>query len=126
MNTLAAVPLELETTMDVNLIRDDGVLTATVAGRIDSSNAHTFAEQITGAITDDDSAYVMDLAGLVYISSAGLRAVLMAAKTCRARKIKFVLCALADPVLNVFQVSGFDRIVGIHSTRVEAVAAVSN
>ena len=110
--------------MEVTTERQNGVLSARVSGRVDSTNAREFEEQIRTAIEDDDRAVIMDFEKLVYISSAGLRAVLMTAKNLWKREATFALCSLPDVVREVFEVSGFDKIITIHPSREEALAAV--
>ncbi len=110
--------------MEVTTERQNGVLSALVSGRVDSTNAREFEEQIRHAIEDDDRAVIMDFEQLAYISSAGLRAVLMTAKNLWRREATFALCALPDVVREVFEVSGFDKIITIHPSREEALAAV--
>ena len=109
--------------MDVTTERQEGVLTAQVGGRIDGSNVAQFEEAIRTAIDESDRAVLIDCENLGYISSAGLRAVLMTAKTLSSRNAKFALCAMSDPIREVFQISGFDKIVAIHSSKAEALAS---
>ena len=110
--------------MNVTAERQDGILSARVTGRIDAGNVREFEETIRTAIEDGDRAVILDFEKLVYISSAGLRAVLMTAKNLWSRDATFALCSLPDVVRAVFQVSGFDRIIAIHPTRAEALAAL--
>ena len=110
--------------MDVTTERQDGVLSAQVGGRIDSSNAAEFEEAIRTAIEESDRAVIMDFEKLVYISSAGLRAVLLTAKFLGERNAKFALCSLADEIREIFEISGFDKIIAIHSSKAEALASL--
>ena len=103
--------------MELTIERDDNALTARVNGRIDSTNARDFEEAIRTKIEDGDRAVIMDFENLSYISSAGLRAVLMTAKTLWKRDAKFALCSLSGPVKEVFEISGFDKIIPIHDSR---------
>ncbi len=112
--------------MDVTTERHDGVLSADVGGRIDGSNVVQFEEAIRTAVEDSDRAVIMDFEKLAYISSAGLRAVLLTAKTLQNRNAKLVLCSLADPIREVFEISGFDKILPIHPTRAEALASLES
>lgn len=104
--------------------RDNDVLTVKVQGRIDGSNASEFQDKVKNIFTDSDKAVMMDMAGLEYISSAGLRVVLMLAKLLEQRKVNFAIHSLADPVKEVFDISGFDKIIQIHASQQEAVAAL--
>ena len=112
--------------MDVTAERNDGVLSARVSGRVDSTNAREFEDMIRSAIEDGDRAVIVDFEGLVYISSAGLRAVLVTAKDLWKRKASFALCSLPEMVREVFEVSGFDKIITIHPSRADALAALDD
>ena len=112
--------------MEVTTERHDGVLSARVSGRVDSTKAREFEEAIRTTIQDNDRAVNLDFENLVYISSAGLRAVLMTAKNLWKRDATFALCSLPGIVREVFTVSGFDKIITIHPTQAEALASVSD
>ena len=112
--------------MEVITERQGGVLSARVSGRVDSTNAREFEEVIRTAIQDGDRAVILDFEKLVYISSAGLRAVLMTAKNQWKREAAFALCSLSEVVRDVFLVSGFDKIIAIHPSQAEALASVSD
>ncbi|MDE2690742.1 MAG: STAS domain-containing protein [Holophagales bacterium] len=109
--------------MNVQVDHHDKVLVAKVEGRVDSSNSQDFERQLQGAIGEDVQAVVVDLGQLAYISSAGLRVVLLVAKTLGQRNVSISLCALSDPVQSVFEISGFNRIIQIYDTQADALAA---
>ena len=111
--------------MDIGVERQNGTLIAKADGRIDGVNASAFEQGLRKVIEDGDKAVIVDLAGLSYISSAGLRAILLIAKTLSGRSAKFGLCSLSPPIREVFEISGFDKIVDIHESRDEALAAVA-
>lgn len=111
--------------MDLKTESAGGALVLSVGGRLDSQNAQEFEAAARDAIAGAGPAVVLDLAELSYISSAGLRAVLVVAKELRGRGAKFALCALQDPVREVLQLSGFDKIVDVHDTRPAALAALA-
>ena len=110
--------------VNVTTERQDGILSARVTGRIDAVNVRELEETIRTAIEDGDRALILDFEKLVYISSTGLRAVLMTAKSLWKRNATFALCSLPEVVRAVFQVSGFDKVIAIHPTRAEALAAL--
>ena len=112
--------------MDIQTERHNGTLIAKTAGRIDGVNARNFEETLKAAISDDDNTVVMDLEGLSYISSAGLRVILLIAKTLRKRNAELMLCSLSDPIREVFEISGFDKILPVHASREEALAAIGD
>lgn len=76
-------------------------------GRLDSSSApdleRLLKEQLGGGV----KRVLFDFADLDYISSAGLRVVLLAGKGVRSAQGKMVLSGMRDMVLDVFEMSGF-------------------
>ena len=110
--------------MDVTTERQDGVLSAQVGERIDGTNASEFEEAIRTAIEESDRAVIVDFEKLAYISSAGLRAILLTAKSLDNRNANFALCSLSDQIREVFETSGFDKVIAIHSSKAEALASL--
>ena len=97
-----------------------------IAGRrVDGANSEEFQNDLEAILEEDDRALVLDLEHLSYISSSGLRAVLLISRTLQRRNAKFALCSLSTWLREVFQISGFDRIIQVHASRAEAVAAVT-
>jgi len=109
--------------MDVSAERQDGVLSVRVQGRIDGTNIWQIMETVRCATQDGDRAVILGFEQLVYLSSAGLRAMLITAKRMHNRDIGFAICCLTDVVRAAFGTSGFDKIITIHSTRADAFAA---
>ena len=84
-----------------------------VLGRLDSSTAPVLEKALLGLLEQDGARVLVDFAALGYVSSAGLRVVLMAAKQARLVKGRLVLCELQPHVADVFEMSGFTRILEI-------------
>ena len=66
-----------------------------------------------------------DLGALDYLSSAGLRVLLSAAKEMRRRDGKIVLCALTQFVKEIFEVSGFEALIPIEASVESGVKVLS-
>ncbi len=62
----------------------------------------------------------MDLEQLAYISSAGLRVVLMAAKRAKQSGGRLLLCGLSPAVRELFEISGFLKILEVCADRAAA------
>lgn len=88
----------------------DGVHWVLATGRIDSSNAATFEKDLLALYGTPETKVVVDMSGLDYISSAGLRVVLMGAKRAKAGKGRLVLSGIQPQVREVFEMSGFLKI----------------
>ncbi len=108
--------------MKVHAEKEDGILIARAVGRVDGANALEFQNALRAAIGDDDDV-ILDLEGLSYVSSAGLRVFLLTAKEVRRRSGRFSICSLSDSIDKVFTISGFDRVIQTHGSRSEARAA---
>ncbi|MCM2439410.1 STAS domain-containing protein [Agrobacterium vitis] len=81
----------------------------TIAGRIDSVTSKSL-EDIVIPKMQVSPALVIDLDAVQYVSSAGLRVLLKAAKIAKATGHRLVLSALAPQVQEVFDISGFSSI----------------
>ena len=111
--------------MAINIERDGGTVIAKIDGRLDGANAQEFQGDLTGAIEDSDRAVILDFANLSYISSAGLRVILITAKALRRQDAELAVCSLSDPIREVFEISGFDQIIPVRDTQADAIAAIS-
>ncbi len=112
--------------MQINTENSNGTLIAKAEGRIDGANARDFESAVQAAVSDCEGPVIIDRENLTYISSAGLRALLLIAKTLGKRNVRFALCSLSAPIAEIVQISGFDQIISTHSSRDEALAAVGS
>ncbi len=110
--------------MEINTEQKGGVLVALTVDRVDGSNAREFQEALQAVIDDAGNAFLLDMERLTYISSAGLRVILLIARTLQGKNTKFAVCSLSDSVREVFEISGFDKIVATHATQADAIAAL--
>jgi anti-anti-sigma factor len=110
--------------MAIESEREGGTLIARAEDRVDGANARAFQDELESVISDNDREVVLDLHKLFYISSAGLRVILLTAKAMKRQETKFAVCCLSDPVREVFQISGFDKIIPVHPTLPEAMDAL--
>lgn len=102
-----------------------GVTVLAPKGRIDSTTAKEFETAAVNRIAAGTTRMVFDFAELDYISSAGLRVVLLAGKRLRATSGTLVLCALQPAIRDVFEISGFLGLFEVRDNRDEAVDAAA-
>ncbi|KAA0582606.1 STAS domain-containing protein [Azospirillum sp. Sh1] len=102
----------------------NGVTVLRAEGRIDSGNAGEFESALLSAIGAEGTRLVVDMAQLSYISSAGLRCLLVAAKAARTKRGSIALSAMAPHIREVFDVSGFSSLFEIHADAAAAVTAL--
>jgi anti-anti-sigma factor len=105
----------------------DTVVVAPI-GRLDHDHCEGFRAglqpHVDGAASSGRG-IVLDLSGLDYVSSAGLRCFMLAAKQTGGHGGKIVLAALRPVVAEIFQISRFDMLFEIFPTVREALAALS-
>ena len=91
----------------------DGHIVVRVEGKLDVVASKAFEARLSAHIDAPQSLIIMDFSGCDYISSAGLRGVLIAAKKSKAAHTTLVLAGMNKMVREVFRVSGFDRMLTI-------------
>ncbi len=97
------------------------------AGRVDMATSDQFRDRVLALIdtcAKAQQAVVLDFSAVDYISSAGLRVLMLAAKQVRISGGTVVIAALQPVVLEIFQISRFDKVVSCHPGVAEALAAV--
>ena len=110
--------------IQVNWTRNSGVLVAKPVGRVYSSDYLDWQSELESGITPDDKKLVVDFEQVPYLSSAGLRILLITAKRFTGPDHAFCVCALTRPVRKVLAASGFDALVSVYESAEEAVAAI--
>ena len=108
--------------MQISEEKHDGVLIVAASGRIDSNTAGDL-EVVLPERVAANSATVMDLGDVAYVSSAGLRVLLKGAKIAKSTGNTLVLCGLDPSVQEVFDISGFSSIFAIEPDVEKAIAA---
>ena len=96
-------------------------------GRIDMASADTFRDRLIpliGSAAAGGESVVLDFSGVDYISSAGLRVLMLAAKEARSSGGKIAVAALQPLVNEIFQISRFDKVLACHGGVNEALASV--
>jgi anti-sigma B factor antagonist/stage II sporulation protein AA (anti-sigma F factor antagonist) len=99
-----------------------------VHGRLDHAQAKAFEAALAPHLTEctpAGSPLVLDFTQVVYISSVGLRVLLLAAKQVKAQQGQIVVAALTPVVTEVFQVSHFNLVLPVFSDVAAAVARLT-
>ena len=77
------------------------------------------------ACTQEGAALVLDMSGLEYVSSAGLRCLMIAAKQAATRASRIVVASPQPVVAEILQISRFNLVLPVFGTTREALASVS-
>lgn len=100
----------------------EDVLVLALKGRLDSVNAAAVEASITEQIRQGASRLALDFSDVGYVSSAGLRVVLVIAKRLKEIGGRLVLIGLTPSVHEVFAISGFLQILTVCEDRETALA----
>jgi anti-anti-sigma factor len=111
--------------MEITSRIDGDLIQFQVVGRIDAATSANVEHAVNAAIGGGSQRMIFDMREVNYISSAGLRAILIAAKKAKAAGGGVAVFGLQAGVEEVFTVAGFGKIVPIASSDAEARAKLS-
>jgi anti-anti-sigma factor len=113
--------------MNVTSRRYANAVVVKVCGRLDQDTCDAFSEQQVGFVeaAARGGAVVLDLSGLEYVSSAGLRCFMLASRQAKARQARILVAALQPMVAEIFAISHFDLVFQVFASVREALATVS-
>lgn len=95
--------------MDVTVNETDGVLTATLSGRLDTAASARCSEELQPLFDHAGGAVALDCRELEFISSSGLRIFLSLLKEVNARKGSLKILNMNEDVHNIFVLTGFAK-----------------
>jgi anti-sigma B factor antagonist len=95
----------------------------TVAGRVDSNTASDLDQALKQVMNGGRYNLVIELSGVNYLSSAGLRSLVAALRECKRQRGDVVLVALSERVLEVLKLAGLDSLFQVYASTTEAVGS---
>ena len=111
--------------MDISEENTGNVTIVEVKGRIDSNSAKTFGDALANLIKTGRAQLVVDLKNIIYVSSAGFRALLLAGRAAEEQHGNIALCIVSSEVQRLFDLAHFTDLFPIYSSREEGVAKLS-
>lgn len=106
--------------MEITETSEGGKAVAVLDGRLDTATAAAAEAKLLAML--GQGAVIADLSAVRYVSSAGLRVLLKAAKQAKAAGHGFAVAGLQPAVREVFEISGFDKIIPAYDTRADAAS----
>jgi len=106
--------------MEMQAKTGDGFTTFIVAGPLNAATAPAAEATLAGTIDAGASHLILNLVGVDYISSAGLRVLVATSKKLSRQNGKLVLCELQPCVREIFEISGLLTILAVAATEAEA------
>jgi anti-anti-sigma factor len=107
--------------MKTEAVKEANATVLKVSGRLDNVTALEF-DTACDKVLRQGTTLVLDFSDLAYISSAGLRSVLLAGKKFKAKEGRVLICGLNKMVKDVFHISGFTGMFPVYENREEALA----
>lgn len=110
--------------MDLQTKTENQAIVVTISGRLDAVTAPAYEKSIRELIDGGNSNFVIDFEQLDYISSAGLRALLLMAKLLKEKGGQVCFASVKGNVRSVFDMSGFTGLFRTENSVAEALAAL--
>ncbi len=114
--------------MEITERRVDKNLILVLSGRVDMVTADQLRDSLLPLVDQCAAAkesIVVDFSGVDYISSAGLRVLMLAAKQAKTSGGKVAVAALQPVVLEIFQISRFDKVLDCYPQVQDAINALA-
>lgn len=92
-----------------------------ISGQIDGKTAKAFEERVNQVLAEETGGLIIDCADLAFISSAGLRVFLIAAKKLKPQRRSLIVCSLQPLVAEIFQTTGLPGILTVRPDRAQAL-----
>jgi anti-anti-sigma factor len=106
-------------------ILDNGVRKILLAGTLDAPNAMSIEDEFKAALLDRGGKVIVDLSGVEYMSSYGLRMLLIGAKSLHSAGGAMHLAAPNEHVMKVITVTGYAQMFPVHETLEQALLSVN-
>ena len=111
--------------VNISIERQNEVTTVVAGGRLDVMGAPEIEASCKRLIAEGTKRLLLDMTSVEYISSAGLRSLLVLAKAMKASGGTMVLCSLTAAVREVMEISGFDNILSLAADRPAGMALLT-
>jgi anti-anti-sigma factor len=109
--------------MEVTFEHVGKLLLVTVSGRLDTGTAPVFDTQLAPALAEPRPQILLDLGGVAYISSAGLRSMLQLVKYTSAHGGRVGIFGAPPQIIEVIEISGFPGLMDVYPDREAALQA---
>jgi len=109
--------------MDINTRTVDDVLVVDMVGRLDTETSGYASDELVRITKGSNGKVVLNLDKLDYVSSAGLRVILLSAKLLEASDGEMKICHPNGTVKEVMKTSGFKSLLRMYDTEKDACAA---
>jgi anti-sigma B factor antagonist len=107
--------------MQIN--KTDNTVILTPEGKLDTLTSPAFSSGLLEELGKNPKTCIVDLSKITFLSSSGLQALLLGAKTAREKHTDYCVCGMNEMVKDVFVMSGFERFIKTFNDLKEAQKA---
>lgn len=101
----------------------DKAVVVDMSGRLDTQTSGPAMEKLQQLLNDSEGNLLINLSGLEFVASSGLRVILRAAKQVKANGGNMKVCCAKGVVKEVLEISGFDSLLDLHEEEDQALSA---
>lgn len=106
--------------MEAQVEEKGDVVLVRVKGRLDAASSPQLEKKINSIIETGHFKLILNLAGVDYLSSAGMRLMLSVSKKLKHLEGKVIACSLSEEVMDVIKMAGFHQVLEIYPTEEES------
>ena len=110
--------------LKIDHMQNGQVTIITAEGHLDAITSPDMEKTLAEIISVDQNRIIINFCGLDYISSAGLRILLIGAQKAQAENGKLVICDMSGMVADVFKMSGFEKVIDTYDSQEDALKSL--
>ena len=114
-----------QNSLEITEVRSGQACVLALTGRIDSTNAEQLNARVNTLFAAGEKNLVVDFKGVLYLTSAAFRVLLVATDEAERNAARFALCSVLGQVRELFEMGGLLDAFTIHASREEALARLS-
>ena len=99
---------------EIQTVNQDGVVILNLKGRVDATNSGQLHDMVMEEINDGCNKMIINFSEVYYISSAGLRVLIVAKKSFAKNSGSFAVCSLNENIIKIFEINGLANLIIIH------------
>ena len=107
--------------MEVEIEEKGEIIVVRLEGRLDAASSPQLEQKISAVIDQGHFKLLVNLSGVEYLSSAGMRLLLSLSKKLKHLEGKLVACSMSDEVMEVIKMAGFQRVIEFYPNEEESL-----
>lgn len=111
--------------MSIEESNNNGFKVTAIVGRLDSATSAAYEVELLNLLQDGRKAMILDLAGVDYLSSAGIRVLLLVFKRAAALKLALAIARPQAHVAEILEIAGLEDVISAHPSIEAAVQSVA-